>query len=203
MKLSYWSENSCIGGAMANFTSLKDHFLIATLGLEDPFFSNSLVYLCEHTPEGAMGLIINHPSNLSFDEIFNNCGIELSDSLPMQTPVYEGGPVQKQRGFVLHNSTSKRWQASATLNGNLQITVSKDILVAIANNKGPSSVLMALGYAAWEPGQLEKELQENIWLCAPANPEILFDTPPEHRLEMAAKLIGVNFAHYSLESGHA
>lgn len=188
---------------MANFTSLKDHFLIATLGLDDPFFSNSLVYLCEHTREGAMGLIINHPSSLSADELFSNCGINSEHSFSIQTPVYEGGPVQKQRGFVLHNSTTKRWQASAPLNNNLQITVSKDILIAIAKNRGPSSVLMALGYAAWEAGQLEQELHENIWLCSPASPEILFETPPEDRLETAAKLIGVNFTHYSLESGHA
>lgn len=188
---------------MAKFTSLKDHFLIATPGLDDPFFSHSLVYLCEHTPEGAMGLIINHPSKLSFDEVFDNCGIDLSSAFSIHEPVYEGGPVQKQRGFVLHSSTPKRWQASAFLSQNLQITVSKDILVAISKNRGPSSVLMALGYAAWEPGQLERELQENTWLCSPANSEILFDVPPEHRLETAAQSIGVNFTHYSLESGHA
>ncbi|MCB1667033.1 MAG: YqgE/AlgH family protein [Porticoccaceae bacterium] len=182
--------------------SLQGHFLIATPGLHDPVFANTVIYLCEHTRYGAMGLVVNQPLDISLNQIFEQ--FELNYSEPAgKLPLLSGGPVQVNRGFVLHRPQQKDWEATQKISPDIHLTSSRDIIEDIANDKGPEDSLITLGYAGWEAGQLEAELGTNAWLAVPAKAEILFDTAIEDRAHAAAATIGVNLHQFGSTAGHA
>ena len=187
---------------MGDQTSLTNTFLIAMPGLDDPFFSHTVTYICEHSEQGAMGIVINRPSELMLSDVLDHMGIPEYQPDCNQQIVYAGGPVEKERGFVLHNDASK-WDSSLSITEDISITTSRDILSAIADNKAPERTLVALGYAGWTEGQLESELQDNAWLHGPANLSILFDLPPSQRWEAAAMHLGVDLNLISPDAGHA
>lgn len=181
---------------------LKHHFLIAMPHMSDPSFAQTVTYLVEHNAEGAMGLVINRPSGLSLADVIEQLNPELEASDACQAlPIFSGGPVQTERGFVLHPS-GQQYQATLEL-GPLGLSTSQDVLFAIAQGQGPSQHLIALGYAGWDAGQLEAELAANAWLTCPADPHILFDLPAEQRLAAAAASLGVNLSLLSNQVGHA
>ncbi|MDE1463311.1 YqgE/AlgH family protein [Spartinivicinus poritis] len=184
--------------------SLKNRFLIAMPHLMDPNFSQSVTFICEHNDQGAMGIVINRPTQLTLGEIFRQVGIVPDSNNRYQSDlIYAGGPVELERGFVLHTPGEHQWDSSIAVSPNIQLTTSKDILQAMAKNDGPENALVALGYAGWEAGQLEREIKDNAWLTCDADPSILFQTPMEKRLEAAAALIGVDLHLLSTEVGHA
>jgi putative transcriptional regulator len=185
--------------ALANFT---DHFLIAMPSLADANFSRTVTYICQHSSEGAMGIIINRATDLRLADVFLHMEIEPTASEAAEQPVYMGGPVQPERGFVLHSPPST-WDASLKVNDQIGITTSRDVLCAIAAGRGPAQALVALGYSGWGAGQLEREIAENAWLFGPANLEIIYEMPIEQRWKSAAKLIGINLDLISSEAGHA
>lgn len=185
------------------FQNFKSQFLIAMPSMADPSFAETLTIICEHSPQGALGIVVNRPSNLPMSEIFRQIGIggyNQSDS--SKDAVYSGGPVSQERGFVL-NSGESSWDASLEICPGLQLATSTDVLVAMAEGKGPKQALVALGYAGWGSGQLEKEISENAWLTCEANPSIVFDTPHHLRLSAAANTLGVNLNLISDQVGHA
>ncbi len=187
---------------MTELTSLADHFLIAMPALQDPFFGQSLVYLFEHNPEGAMGLVINHPTELSLADVLNQLHPEQEPAAhTADIVVYAGGPVQTERGFVMH-PPGQHYQSTVDLDA-LSITNSQDILDAIAAGTGPEQFLIALGYAGWGAGQLEEELKSNTWLSCPASHAIIFDTPAEERRAAAASSLGIQLSQLSHLAGHS
>ncbi len=188
---------------MGVFTSLKDHFIIAMPNMVDPNFARSVTYICEHTADGAMGIIINFPLNIHLGDIFDNMEIDYTNMNLKDSVVLAGGPIAEERGFVIHQSSHKQWESSLELNDSLCITTSKDILEAIAANKGPQNALVALGYSGWNAGQLEKEIAENSWLLCPASSKILFETPAQERWQAAALLMGIHIEQISTEVGHS
>lgn len=183
-------------------TNLKDHLLIAMPGLEDPNFARTVTYICEHSDTGAMGIVINRPTDLKIKEVYDQMEIPVSDHSGDNTQVYIGGPVEEQRGFILH-SREHDWDSTLNINEHISVTTSRDILEAMARGRGPQKTLIALGYAGWEAGQLEQEILDNAWLSTPADSSILFELPPSQRWEAAAKLIGVDLNLLSSDSGHA
>ena len=183
------------------FTSLKGHFLISMPALQDPMFANSVTYLCEHTADGAMGLIINHPLELTLHEVFEH--LQIAENRTHEVPVLAGGPVQTERGFVLHTATEESWEHSLKLTDQLCLTTSQDILAAIARDEGPEQSLVTLGYAGWSAGQLEEELAENAWLTIPADLTTLFETPYAERPVSAAARHGIDLTKLSSQAGHA
>ena len=180
---------------------LTDHFLIAMPTLGDPNFHQTVTYICSHTKEGAMGIIINRPMNVNLGEIFEHMDIQINDEMANRTRVFDGGPVQRERGFVIHEPTGE-WDAMLRINGDLGITTSRDIISAIAEGKGPLNFIVALGYAGWSAGQLEHEMAENAWLSTPADSQIIFDVPHEKRWNAAAQKIGVDLTLISSDVGH-
>nr|BFE93328.1 YqgE/AlgH family protein [Pseudomonas brassicacearum subsp. brassicacearum] len=183
-------------------TYLKHHFLIAMPHMADPNFAHTLTYIVEHTANGAMGLVINRPQELNLADILEQLRPEVEPPLLCQhVPIFIGGPVQTDRGFVLHPSGPK-YQATVDLDG-VSLSTSQDVLFAIADGVGPEKSLIALGYAGWEPGQLEAELADNAWLTCPFDADILFNTSSELRLEAAASRLGVNLSLLTSQAGHA
>lgn len=183
--------------------SLENHFLIAMPTLHDPFFRRSVTYICEHSAEGAMGLIINNPIDINVGELLSKINIDTSDiRQDLPNMVYSGGPVQTDRGFVLH-SPQHGWNSSLQLSEQIMVTTSKDILEAIAVNNSPKHFIITLGYAGWTAGQLEEELSQNSWLTIPADPDLLFNTPAHLRWEKAAEKLGIDMRMVSSEVGHA
>jgi putative transcriptional regulator len=181
---------------------LKHHFLIAMPQMADPNFAQTLIYLIEHGPEGAMGLIVNRPSGLSLADVLEQLRPdEPIPALCQSLPIFAGGPVQTDRGFVLH-SAEQQFQATLML-GPLGMSTSQDVLFAIADGQGPQRHFVALGYAGWEAGQLEAELADNTWLSCPADPQILFDLPHDQRRQAAAASLGVDLRLLSAQVGHA
>lgn len=187
---------------MAASTSLTNHFLIAMPQLADPNFFHTVTYICEHNRNGAMGIVINRPLELTLGEVLDHMGIDTEDRGAIGQTVYMGGPVQQERGFVLHRPAS-HWDATLAITDEIGVTTSRDILSAIARGEGPSNALVALGYAGWGAGQLEGEIAENAWLSGPADEHILFETPDEQRWEAAAALLGVDLNLLSGDAGHA
>ncbi|MEQ1589382.1 MAG: YqgE/AlgH family protein [Gallionella sp.] len=187
---------------MSDF-DLTHHFLIAMPAMQEGVFAGTLTYICEHNENGALGIVVNRPTSLTMGEMFDQVKISLHQQ-PMlgASPVYFGGPVQTERGFVLHN-TQHKWESTLRINDKLSLTTSKDILEAMATGEGPRNIIVTLGYAGWDQGQLEHEVTENIWLTVPASEHILFDLPPEERLTAAMALLGVDYATLSEEAGHA
>jgi putative transcriptional regulator len=180
--------------------SLKNHFLIAMPGLADPRFSKTVTYICEHNEGGAMGIVINQPSSITYSELFSQ--LALGGDITNDLPLLLGGPVKKERGFVLH-SGEKSWASTMSVSNDISVTGSKDILAAIANNQGPSKMLIALGYAGWSNNQLEQEIVANSWLTVPADQRIIFDTPIEERWTSSAKQLGIDLHLLSTQAGHA
>ncbi len=181
---------------------LKHHFLIAMPHMADPHFAQTVTYLVEHNEQGAMGLVINRPSGLNLADVMEQ--LRPDDTPPalcQGLAILSGGPVQTDRGFVLHPS-GHSYQATLEL-GELALSTSQDALFAIADGQGPDQHLITLGYAGWEAGQLEQELTDNAWLTCPADSEILFSTPFDQRLAAAAARLGINLSLLSAQAGHA
>lgn len=183
-------------------TDLTGHFLIAMPALEDPNFHHTVTLICQHNEEGAMGVVFNRPLEIDLGEVFKHMEIVPADKDMEQKRVYNGGPVQTERGFVLHRPDGD-WESTMPISDELAVTTSRDIIEDIANNQGPEKYLIALGYAGWEAGQLEYEISENAWLSGPSNTDIIFDTPYEKRWESAASVIGVDLNLLSGDMGHA
>ena len=182
--------------------NLTDHFLIAMPNMVDPNFSRTLTYVCEHNDQGALGLVVNRPIDMTLSALLAQVSVPHAAAELAKTPVHFGGPVQVDRGFVLHQPIGE-WQSTLAVNGRVGLTTSKDILVAVGSGEGPSKLLVTLGYAGWAPGQLENELSQNAWLTVPAAPEVIFDLPAEERLPAAMQLLGIDFASLSEQAGHA
>lgn len=181
--------------------SLRGHFLIAMPGLKDSIFSDSITYICDHSDQGAMGIILNQPLNIKLDEVFDQLSLEYDPSTG-DTPVLSGGPVNTQQGFVLHRSEGT-WDSTLQICDGVCLTASRDIVSAIAEKKGPAGAQFALGYAGWSPGQLEEEIAGNSWLSVPAENRIIFDVPIHKRREAVAEKLGIDLNLISGTVGHA
>lgn len=181
---------------------LSHHFLIAMPAMTDPFFAKSLTYVCEHNEQGALGIVVNRPISLTLKELFAQVEVPLQPEGLQDVPVHFGGPVQTDRGFVLHQPRGE-WQSTLSIKDKVGLTTSKDILMALGEGKGPDKLLVTLGYAGWSEGQLEQELAQNAWLTVEANEHILFELSAEERLPAALTLLGVDYASLSEDAGHA
>ncbi|MGB1110037.1 MAG: YqgE/AlgH family protein [Gammaproteobacteria bacterium] len=181
---------------------LTGQLLVAMPALADPNFRQTVTYLCEHTSEGALGIVINRPLELTLGEIFSHLDVTPEDPDSSDLPVYLGGPVQTDRGFVIHQPL-RRWESTLKVSDTTGLTTSQDILRDIAIGRGPGQALVALGYAGWSAGQLEQEIRDNAWLNVPADDRILFETPVEERWERAVEKLGIDPQLLSTEAGHA
>ena len=186
---------------MSDF-NLTHHFLVAMPAMQEGVFAGTLTYVCEHNENGALGVVVNRPLSLTLGEMFDQINIPLHRPKLGKMPVHFGGPVQTERGFVLYD-TPGDWQSTLRINDGLALTTSRDILEAVGRGEGPRRLLVTLGYAGWDQGQLEHEMGENAWLTMPASEHILFDLPPEERLPAAMALLGVNYASLVENAGHA
>ena len=180
---------------------LSNQFLMAMPGMVDGEFAGTVIYLCEHSPKGALGLVINRPTDLSVAGLLEKIDLKLEIALPQNAAVYFGGPVHTDRGFVLH-SPAGSFSSSIQL-GQLALTTSRDVLQAVAQGSGPERLLVTLGYSGWGAGQLESEIAQNVWLTVPASAEVIFATPPEDRYAAALKLLGIDPVMLSGVAGHA
>lgn len=186
--------------------NLTNQFLIAMPGMADDQFSGSVVYLCEHSDKGALGLVINKPTDITLGGLFDKVELPLDRPDLAEQPVFYGGPVQTERGFVLHDACAQDipgFMSTLQVPGGLAMTTSKDVLEAISKGDGPHRVLVTLGYSGWSAGQLEEEIGRNGWLTVQAEPGLIFDTPVAQRYEKALHLLGVDPRMLSLEAGHA
>ena len=184
--------------------NLQHHFLIAMPTLQSDSFNHTVVYICQHTPaSGAIGFIINRKTNLVLSDVFEQMDIEINSPEFDKTSVLAGGPMQTDKGFVLHQSDNNLWKASLNVNDCIRITTSKDVLEDFASDKLSDNNLLLLGYAGWQSGQLEQEVADNYWLVTPADLDILFDVPLTDRRKAAARLIGVDINNLSHSIGHA
>ncbi len=187
--------------------NLTHHFLIAMPGLDDRTFSKSVVYMCEHSDRGALGLVINKPSDITLKSLFDKVELPLHRSDLAQALVFQGGPVQTERGFVLHEcmmpGSESVYASTMAIPGGLEMTTSKDVLEALSTGAGPRKVFVSLGYSAWGEGQLESEISENSWLTVSADMTVIFDTPVEQRYDKALLLLGLQSWMLSPEAGHA
>ena len=185
--------------------NLTNHFLIAMPNMADPYFAKTLTYVCEHNDQGALGIVVNRPIDMTLQALFERLSLNLKDHAYADTPVYFGGPVQTDRGFVLHLPAGE-WQSTLKVSGvrdAIGLTTSKDILEAVGRGEGPSKMLVSLGYAGWSAGQIEHELKQNAWLTVEATDAILFDIPPDERLSAAMQLLGIDYARLAGQAGHA
>lgn len=188
---------------MVEDTSLRNQFLVAMPGMADGNFDHTVTLLCEHTPEGAMGLVVNRPTSLDLRDMLQHMGLDSDKLSTGSIPVFWGGPVQPERGFVLHSHNATEWESTLRLSDALSITTSKDILMAIGQGQGPAEYLVTLGYAGWSAGQLEDEILHNSWLNTPADSAIVFKTPTASRWEAAARLLGIDVRLLGTDPGHA
>jgi len=186
--------------------SLTNQFLIAMPHLDDPWFNHTVTYLWKHSPQGALGLVINKPSSLRVAELLGELNIDtsarLGDLIFHRQHVMSGGPVERNKGFILHEA-GRDWEYTLPVTDELSISMSKDILVDIAQGAGPENYLIALGCAGWEAGQLEQEISDNFWLTVPALPAIIFSRDHDSKAEAAADLLGVNLSQLSSSAGHS
>lgn len=182
------------------FSSLKDHFLIAMPSLKDSAFDRSVTYICSHDEHGAMGIVINNPTELNLSEVLEQ--LEITGSHGHDKPVLLGGPVHQEHGFVLHQEQGN-WRSTFSVTDEIHLSTSKDILSSIAKGTGPSRYNIALGYAGWDAGQLEQELLDNTWLTVKANNEVIFNTPEKEIYQSALQLLGINESFLSSDAGHA
>lgn len=181
---------------------LNNQFLIAMPNLADSNFSHAVSYLCQHSEEGALAIVVNKPAGMTLGNILEQMGISASSEKIKDTPVFMGGPVQQERGFIIHSNDSKTWNSSISTSSVTTLTSSRDILEAIAENKGPDQYLVALGYAGWGAGQLEKEINNNSWLTVPCTENILYTTPVEQRWNTAGNQIGIDIDQLTIDPGH-
>ena len=181
--------------------NLTSHFLIAMPAMSDPNFSRTLTFICEHNERGALGIVVNRPIEVTLGSLFKQVEIESPGSPLADEPVFYGGPVQFDHGFVLHRPVGA-WKSTLPV-GDIGLTTSRDILEAMSAGQGPRQQLVALGYAGWAPGQLEDEILRNGWLTVRADLDLIFDVPPEARYEAAMSTLGVNAANLSEQAGHA
>jgi putative transcriptional regulator len=188
---------------MADTSSLTGHFLIAMPALGDPNFARGVTFVCQHGEEGTMGLVVNRASEYKLGEVMAQMQMPCEDQTVAARQVLIGGPVQAERGFVLHAPNERTWDSTFRINDSLAVTTSRDILAAMAEGKGPARALVALGYAGWGAGQLEQELRDNAWLTVEANERILFETALEERWQAAVALVGVDPNQLSDYAGHA
>lgn len=186
---------------MNNATYLNNQLLIAMPNLADPCFSHTVTYLCQHNDEGALGIVVNRLAHINLGNILRQLNITPAADNVAQTPVFAGGPVQQDRGFVIHE-TGGQWDSSIETSNTLSLTASRDILEAIAKGEGPKQFLIALGYAGWGRGQLEHEIAQNAWLNVPFGSEIIFDTPISQRWGTAAQQIGIDISQLTMPAGH-
>ncbi|HET7795764.1 MAG TPA: YqgE/AlgH family protein [Rhizobacter sp.] len=193
-------------GAAINLTN---QFLIAMPGMADDTFAGAVIYMCEHTDKGALGLVINKPIDIKLKNLFEKVELTLDRADLAEAPVYFGGPVQTERGFVLHErlggdgDEGGHYNSSLQIPGGLEMTTSKDVLEALSNGAGPKKILVTLGYSGWSAGQLEEEIGRNGWINVSAEPGIIFDTPVEQRYDKALSLLGIDPRMLSQEAGHA
>ncbi|HEX7338296.1 MAG TPA: YqgE/AlgH family protein [Rhodanobacteraceae bacterium] len=187
---------------MEQFSNLAGHFLIAMPGMADPTFARGVTLLCQYNEEGAIGLLVNHPAPFTLGDVLRQMQIDCDQDTINNRPVLQGGPVQTERGFVLHDGDHP-WEASFRVNERWAVTTSRDILVAIAAGEGPQHAAVALGYAGWSTGQLDDEIRANAWLTTPADGRIVFATPVEDRWRAAAALVGVDVDNLADYAGHA
>ena len=186
---------------MNQATYLNNQFIIAMPGLADPNFFHTVTYLCQHNEEGALGIVINRSAEMKLGEIFKQMNIRVTSTCAAETPVFAGGPVQQERGFVLH-TPGGGWDATLVVSDSISLTTSRDVIEAIAAGKGPERYLVALGYAGWGEGQLEQEILANAWLNTPCSSNVLFDTPINMRWRAAAGQIGVDINQLTTPAGH-
>ncbi len=186
--------------------NLTNHFLVAMPGMKDPYFKRSVIYVCEHNEEGAMGLMINAPIDITIGKMLERVDVKPSHpkliSESLEKPVLNGGPVSEDRGFILHQPKDE-YESSIKMTDNISVTTSKDILGVLGTEAEPNHYIVALGYSGWEPGQLEIELSENSWLTVEADPDVMFDTPINERWQKAVQMLGIDVAQLSSEIGHA
>ncbi len=183
--------------------NLTHHFLIAMPAMADPYFTRTLTYICEHNDQGALGVVVNRPIDMTLRSLFDRLSLPIGNDGVGDAPIYFGGPVQTDRGFVLHEPTGN-WQSTLKVRDAVGLTTSKDILEAVGRGEGPKRLLVTLGYAGWSAGQLEHELGQNAWLSVEARGDkILFDTPADERLSAALGLLGIDLASLSEDVGHA
>ncbi|MDD3518584.1 MAG: YqgE/AlgH family protein [Chromatiales bacterium] len=186
---------------MTKATNFTNQFLIAMPALSDPNFFHSVTLICEHNADGAMGIVVNHPMDITLNAVFEHMQIASHEPVG-DAPVYSGGPVQPDRGFILHQPVGD-WSSTLRIGDEVAVTTSRDILEALAEGQGPERFLAALGYAGWGPGQLEQEIADNTWLTTPADSDILFALPAAQRWQAAARRLGVDLNLLSGEAGHA
>ncbi len=182
--------------------SLTNQLLIAMPGMLDPNFSTTVTLICEHNDEGALGIVINRPTPLKLGGLFEQLEVTDADPRAAGFPVLAGGPVGPERGFVLHGP-DQVYENTLAVSNDIRLTLSRDIIAALASGEGPDHTLIALGYAGWEAGQLEGEMLANSWLNVPATPEIVFETPFAERWDSAARILGIDIAAMSTDAGHA
>ncbi len=183
--------------------SLQNSFLVAMPVLHDTVFARAVIYLCTHTEHGALGVVVNHPTEHTLSDLPDVSGTPASISSKVSSPtVFAGGPVEQQQGLVLH-SPGPQWETTLYVDATLRITTSRDILQALARGEGPEHYLIALGYTGWQAGQLEKEIRDNIWLTCPLDSRILFDTAPAQRWQAAGALLDIDIHMISSQVGHA
>lgn len=189
--------------SMGEHHYLTNQLLIAMPSLADPNFSQTVTLVCEHTDKGALGVILNRPLDMRLGEVLDQLSLPNRNPRLAEQMVLRGGPVQPDRGFVLHHPTGREWDSTLEVSDGLHVTTSRDILEAMAQGDGPTEATMALGYAGWDAGQLESEMLANSWLNVPATPEIVFDTPFAERWGYAARTLGIDIAAMGTDAGHA
>lgn len=185
--------------------NFANHFLIAMPSIQDPIFGGTVVYVCEHNEKGVLGVVINKPTDMTMDVLFDRIDLKVADGLHahvVNEPIMFGGPVQDDRGFVLH-SPGGRYSSSLAVTDEVAFTTSIDVLEAVASGDGPQRLLVSIGYAGWSPGQLEEEISRNGWLTVGADAHVLFDLPIEQRYTAAIKLLGIDPLMLAPEAGHA
>lgn len=192
-------------GPASSGLNLANHFLIAMPSVQDPIFGGTVVYVCEHNEKGVLGVVINKPTDMTMEVLFDRVDLKLAPGLRssvVEKPIMFGGPVQDDRGFVLH-SPGGRFSSSLTVTDDVAFTTSIDVLEAVASGAGPSRMLVSIGYAGWSPGQIEEEISRNGWLTVGADAKVLFDLPIEERYTAAIKLLGIDPLMLATEAGHA
>ncbi|MBJ7539429.1 YqgE/AlgH family protein [Marinomonas sp. C1424] len=183
------------------FDSFKNHFLISMPHLDDPHFEHTVIYLCEHTKAGAMGIVINRPSNVDFTELADHLGMPVANPKLTAEPIYNGGPVEAERGFILHTA-DKAWSNTLKVTDEVSLSASLEALEEIADGKGPSAFRITLGCAGWDAGQLESEITNNDWLVCEADLDVLFHTPSDMQFTAATNVLGIDMMRLSPDIGH-
>jgi putative transcriptional regulator len=183
--------------------NLTNQFLLAMPGMTDATFAGAVIYLCDHSERGALGLVINRPTEIDLEALFSRVDLKLESEALLHVPVYFGGPVQLERGFVLHEPTEDQYTSSISVPGGLAMTTSRDVLEAVSLGKGPEKFMLTLGHAGWSAGQLEEEILRNGWLNVKADPHVIFNVPAEERFDAALSLLGVSPAMLCRQAGHA